>query len=305
NSKRSLGGYILNNFNYNNFSFSQGYRHQDVKIKGIKFNDSYEFVPFDSTLTEKALELSGTYKYRDTGLVFLSFSQSFRTPNTDDTNASNWYGDIEAQRTKNYEIGIKENIGKISISASTFISYTENEIFFRDTPHGNQNSDGTNKRKGTDLSLDLYLDKWIFKGSYSYIEHGAKSGAYKGKNIPGVPNNRFALGTVFQPNNKIKINLDMNYNGSSYFPTDDMNKYTKIGSYITVDGKISYNIFENLQIFAGINNIFDEQYFDYAQYSELELMPPSSYFPDGLIMTDYRIYPANGRNYYSGFKYSF
>ncbi|MGL4998429.1 MAG: TonB-dependent receptor, partial [Cetobacterium sp.] len=271
NSKRSLGGYILNKFSYNNFSFLQGYRHQDVKFKGIKPLGWFDYQPASYTFIEKALEFSGTYKYRDAGLLFMSFSQGFRTPNTDNINPGEWKGDVEAQRNKIYEIGIKENIGKLSISASTFISDTENEIFYQprsygDSPSGNKNLDGKSNRKGTDLSLELYLDKWTFKGSYSYIEHSIKSGSHEGKKIPGVPNNHFVLGTIFQPNSKTIINLGMNYNGSSYAISDDMKQTAKIDSYITVDSKISYNIFENLELFMGINNIFDEQYSNYTLY---------------------------------------
>ncbi|MGL6167223.1 MAG: TonB-dependent receptor [Fusobacteriaceae bacterium] len=307
NSKRSLGGYVLNKFNYNNFSFFQGYRNQDVRVGNYKqvgyFPVKTETVY--NTLTEEALELSGTYKYRDTGLLFISFSQGFRTPNTDELNPSYWSGEVEAQRNKIYEIGIKENIGKVLISASTFISDTENEIFYDAITYKNRNLEGKTKRKGTDLSLELYLDKWLFKGSYSYIEHSVKSGSYEGKKIPGVPNNRFALGTVFQANSKTKINLDMNYNGSSYYFSDYMNVGKKLDSYITVDSKISYNIFENLQLFMGINNIFDEKYSDFAANYASIIAPMPPFLPDGMVMNYYSYYPANGRNYYGGFKYSF
>lgn len=307
NSKRSLGGYLLNSMNFNNFSFSQGYRYQDIRVGNYKtvgwFPSRIE--QESKTLTEDVIEVSSTYKYRDGGLVFLSYSQGFRTPNTDELNPSYWSGEVEAQRTNVYEIGIKENIKNFSLSASTYISDTENEIFYDAITSKNRNLGGKTKRKGADLSLEMYLDKWTFRGSYSYIEHQMKSEAYVGKEIPGVPNNRLALGTVFQPNNKTKINLDMNYNGSSYYFSDYMNVGRKLESYITVDTKISYNIFENLQIFAGANNIFDEKYSDFAANYATIIAPMPPFLPDGMVFNYYSYYPANGRNYYAGFKYSF
>ncbi|MGL6167710.1 MAG: TonB-dependent receptor, partial [Fusobacteriaceae bacterium] len=297
NSKKSLGGYVLNKFNYNNFSFSQGYRYQDIKFKNYEQIGWFpqKFKSFDNSLTEKALEFSGTYKYRDTGLLFMSFSQGFRTPNTDELNGNYWSGEVEAQKNKTYEIGIKENIDKFSISASTFITDTENEIAYDGSK--NRNLEGITQRKGTDLSLELYLEKWIFKGSYSYLEHSIKSGPFEGKKIPGVPNNRFVLGTIFQPNNKTNINLNMNYNGSSEYFTDQMNIGERVDSHITVDSKISYNIFEDLQIFVGVNNIFDKKYSNFSANYGVAYPP--------FVMNMYAYYPANGRNYYGGFKYSF
>ncbi len=59
----------------------------------------------DKKFDNDSFELAANYLYSDTGSVYLSFTQGFRTPNADELVL--WSGDIDVQETKSYELGIK------------------------------------------------------------------------------------------------------------------------------------------------------------------------------------------------------
>ena len=82
--------------------------------------------------------------------------------------------------------------------------------------------------------------------------------------------------------------------GESYYNSDFNNEADKMDDYITVDVKAAYDFQNGLEIYAGIDNIFAEEYYEYA-----------GYYYSGSSGDNYYYYPAPERTYYAGFKYDF
>ena len=84
-------------------------------------------------------------------------------------------------------------------------------------------------------------------------------------------------------------NLDIYYSSKTYSTDDFANKLGKDNDYITVDTNLKYKFENGLEIYTGIRNLFDKEYSTIVTSN-----------------TQYKVYyPADGRSYYAGFKYSF
>lgn len=279
--KNSLGGFIINSSTIEKFRFTQGYRRQNIEYKGDRFATR--------KFKEDAIELTGSYLYSDSGYTYVSYTKGFRAPNTDEINA--WAGEFNPQKTETYEIGVKDFVGNTYISTSVFYIETENEIFYgvnkNDEFNKNRNLDGTSKRKGIEFSLEHYFDKLTISESITYMKTEFK----EGKDIPGIPNIKGVLNFNYKFNEKLSMNNSWEYYGKSYDSNDEANEREKIDSYLLSGLTFIYDFQDGLVINGGINNLFNEKYYDYVGYSSYSKTR--------------NYYPAPERNYYIGFKYSF
>lgn len=279
--KNSLGGFIINSYTIDRFRFTQGYRRQNIEYKGDRF--------VTRKFKEDAVELTGSYLYSDSGSTYVSYTKGFRAPNTDEINA--WAGEFNPQKTETYEIGVKDFVGNTYISTSVFYIETENEIFYgvnkNDEFNKNRNLDGTSKRKGIEFSLEHYFNKLTISESITYMKTEFK----EGKDIPGIPNIKGVLNFNYKFNEKLSMNNSWEYYGKSYDSNDEANERDKIDSYLLSGLTFVYDFQDGLVINAGINNLFNEKYYDYVGYSSYSKTR--------------NYYPAPERNYYIGFKYSF
>lgn len=289
--KNSLGGFIVNSYTIDKFRFTQGYRRQNIEYKGKNKNFS------EKKFKEDAVELTGSYLYSDSGSAYISYTKGFRAPNTDEINV--WDGEFNTQKTETYEIGVKDFVGNTYISTSVFYIETENEIYYDPTipnPNGwpgfNKNFEGTTKRKGVEFSLEHYFDKLTISESVTYMKTEFKDG----KDIPGIPNIKGVLNFNYKFNEKLSFNNSWEYYGKAYDNDDEANEREKTDSYILSGLTFIYDFQDGLVINAGINNLFNEKYYDYVGYKK----PSEKDEPFGKTY-----YPAAERNYYIGFKYSF
>lgn len=196
---------------------------------------------------------------------------------------------MKPQKTETYEIGIKDFIGNTYVSTSIFYIETENEIFYgvnkNDESYKNRNLDGTSKRKGVEFSLEHYFDKLTVSESITYMKTEFK----EGKDIPGIPNIKGILNFNYRFNEKLSFNNSWEYYGKAFANGDEKSVGKKVDDYILSGLSIVYDFQDGLVINAGINNLFNEKYYDYV----------------GGVDLDRYYYPAPERNYYIGFKYSF
>ncbi len=279
--KRSIGGFISDTYSLTDrLDFTGGIRQQQTKFK---YSNTSERKTYDTTVYDLALN----YKYSDTGSTFISYGTDFRTPTTDELITWGVYNpNLDPQTGKNIEIGIKDYIAETFISASVFHKIVEDEIYYDSNTKMNTNYDEDNKKIGFEILAERkIMKKLTLTGSYSYLQSEIDGGTQKGNKTPGVSENKFSLGTKYDLTEKLKSNLLLNYVGSSYAFDDQSNSSDKVDSYTTLDLNLSYKIDDSFDIYGGIKNLTDEEYYEYA----------SSY---GFY------YTAPERQYYIGFRYT-
>lgn len=286
----SYAEYIMNKTTVGKFQFTQGFRHEKVKLK--KRENKYSLNKDYSN--NNTYEFGINYLYSDTGNLYFNFSTANRVPTISELGS--WYGDVKTQKNKTYEIGLRDMISNTSIGVSAFIIDSKDEIYydkiFDPIAYGyNRNFDGKVRREGVQLSLAHYFEKLTLRENISYIQPKVKSGMYSGKEFAGVPRWQANVGATYNFTERFLANVDMYYMGKSYAQDDFSNYFGKQDDYTTVDLNISYTFDLGLEIYAGVRNLFDKEYYNAVITSQ---------------KTDTKVYyPADGRSFYTGFKYSF
>ncbi|WP_319371247.1 TonB-dependent receptor [uncultured Ilyobacter sp.] len=287
--KTSDSFFALNTYQWEKFQFVQGIRYEktsyDISYPGKTYNENSQY--------NTALDLSLNYLYSQTGSTYISYTKGYRTPNTSELGASS--DDIREQTHEYFELGIKDIILNSYVSASLFKFNAEDEIYLDkdDTTGGasgtNKNLEGESEKLGLELFAEQYLGKLTLSQTFTYLDTEMQDGPYEGKEVPGIPKYSFNLGANYQFTDRFRGNASLNYVGESYYNSDFNNQGEKIEEYITVDTRLTYDFKNGLEIYTGVNNIFGEEYYEYAKYSG----------------GSYTYYPAPERTYYAGLRYNF
>lgn len=323
-NKDTIATFVMNTYKYNDFEFTQGIRYEksDYEVTRTSATKITSSIPtmnketFSSQTFTKdednyAWELSGSYNYSDTGRTYLRYERGFTSPGpsllTNKYGGSYYLNNLNSQTYNSFEIGMSDYKGFTAINLSLFYSLTDKEIYtymssgMTNSNILNYNLDKT-ERYGFEIKLEQYIDKLTLSQTYQYINAEIKKGKEKlfdgngnvitgeslsGNKIAGVPEHRFTLGAKYDFTNNFNINGEVVYNGNSYI--NNNNKYGKQNNYVVTNIRANYNMDNGLSLFAGINNLFDEEYCTSVSYSQSE---------------GYTYDPAAERNYYVGFRYS-
>lgn len=285
NEKKSLGVYILNTNNYNNFIFKEGIRVENTRY-GESINKKYN---------SNAYELSMGYKYSDTGKIYLGYNSSFRTPNIDEINPLYGLGEkFKIQKNNEFELGVSDYYKGNTIDINVFYVNTKNEIYYN--PSGgygfgsNENIDGKTTRYGAEVKLGQKYDKFNLKESMTLLNTKIDDGIYKYSEIPGTSKVIFNLGGDYFLTDKLQLSANYSYRSSQYAISDFYNKKEKQKSYSVTNFDLKYDINSNFGLQVGINNVFNNKYNDYTVYSTVS---------DKLVS-----YPSDERIYYIKFDYT-
>ena len=233
------------------------------------------------SLREAAFDAGLGYKYNERSQVYANYARSYRYPATDEFFQSayesfDWWTwttrvfpavlntALKQQVGNNYEIGIKDNsFDLFKLSAAYYLIDNKNEIYLDPITYQNQNYHHT-IHHGLELEARTALfDKIDVYFNYTFQKAFFVGGKFASKTIPLVPENMITGGVNVEPINGLNINLAVNYTGSRYIVSDQMNNVSKLKSHITLDLGIFYEI-KNIRVFGSIKNLMGERYYSNA-----------------------------------------
>ncbi len=285
--KNQLGAFVMDTYKFSDrLSLNTGYRNENVKLS---YSSGKE-----KTYNENLVSLGTNYLYSDTGSIYTSFEQNYRTPTTDEYLTSGTYLEsLKPQKNNIIELGIREYVGNTYFTGAIFSNITEDEIYlnpknkFAGYYGTNENIPGKTERKGLELSTKTYFGDFTISQAYTHLNAKTKDGEYTGKVIPWVPENKYSANFGYNLSN-FSINAEYNYIGEMYAVSDLYNKADKVEDYSTINLKSSCKI-KDFNIYGGVNNLLNEKYNEYVvNYGY-----------------GYNYYPAEERNYYLGLSYEF
>ncbi|MCI7681516.1 MAG: TonB-dependent receptor [Fusobacterium necrophorum] len=297
-SRKSVGVFLTNNIKWENFIFTQGYRHQkikyDVKDKLYPSPNHKQKILLDKTFQQDAYELTANYLLSDTGSIYASYTKAFRAPTADEAGRWRKGYDVKIQEADTFEVGGKFAWEDWYISGSIFHTRTENEILYIAYEDGklgkNYNLPGKNIRQGIELSLEQYLEKLTLRESFHYLKHKIKKGTFAGNKIPGVPQYIYSLGMDYRILDHVIWSNSFHYYGSAYGNYDYHNKFGKQKGHTELNTSLRYEMKNGLSFYGGIHNLLDKEYFT----------PKLNAAGTGM-----NYYYGSRRNYYIGFQYTF
>lgn len=261
---------------------------------------------FDKDLALNAYDLGINYKLSDTSSIFANYNRSYQAPDIDRFFNSTWVniggtwvqtvssfnGFIEPSKARNFTVGYNNIQKNNKLKISLFRTNLTNEIYYYSVGGTRRN---TNIDKSHKYGLEIF-DKYLINDNlftsinYSYIiakidEENEGSGAYNGKDLPGVSKHNVTVNLGYNYN-KYKTVLSHTYRSSTYAANDFGNSFSqKQEAYKSTDLTMTYN-YKNVEVFGKVQNLFDES--------------------NGLWINDDSIYPVNfERTYNFGTKIKF
>ena len=290
---KSTGLFMLNQTNYDSGLLVRYGIRYDINDIGT---DSSSSIILDKLNPSVGL----SYKVNSNDNIFFSFGTSFETPTMNElSNNPNGVGlneDLKSSSSLNYEIGWRKSVSNLTLEAIAYAISSENEILpyeLEQFPGKNfyQNV-GSTSRFGIELNSQVSFKGGRINLSYTLSKNKFEDFIIDNNNladnlIPGIPSQMLDLDLIFKLSRGRSLIISNRLIGERH--ADNANE-TLISSYNLLNLKYSKDIFSNSEIFLGVNNAFNQEYYDNIRINAFG----KRYYE-----------PAPKRNFYFGINFSF
>ncbi|MBF6607894.1 MAG: TonB-dependent receptor [Flavobacterium sp.] len=247
NQQRSVGAasVLFKNADVSKFGYQIGIRQE--------FTDNYQS-PF-------LFSAGAKYKIGQSYSIRSNVSRNFRIPTFNDLY---WSGggneNLMPETSYQAEIGNEFSFQQATVSVTAYYSKTENMIQWLPGqttlwfPQNVKEVTGYGVEAVANVKKSIGKNYFTLAGTYAYTVSENEAG----KQLIYVPFHK-ATGALSYQRSKISANIQMLYNGSVFFRTDNNPRYT-VDAYELVNITVGYKI-SKATIGATVNNIFDKRYF--------------------------------------------
>ncbi|MEM9530519.1 MAG: TonB-dependent receptor [Pseudomonadota bacterium] len=183
--------------------------------------------------------------------------------------------DLNPEESQGWDLGVTSRLldGALTLDLTYFDADLENEIvsFFdlTDFLSTSVNLDEDSERKGVEFAADYRSDAWTLSASYTWLDASEPAGdeVRRPEHIASL-----SAGYTFA-GGRAQVSGNLNYNGSQ-LDTDFRNFFvtfaaerTRLSSYVLADLQGRYRLSNELELYARINNLFDEDYEEVLSYA--------------------------------------
>ncbi|MGL4670742.1 MAG: TonB-dependent receptor family protein [Cetobacterium sp.] len=299
-TKETHSVFILNRNPIGKFEFTQGIRYEyadyntDRSYRKSGSSPTHTTIQRKTTMENMAYELVGNYLYSETGNVYVKAEKGFTSPTpsqlVDKLDGEYINNDLESETYVTYEFGFKDYVFSSFVSGAIYLTETKDEIATENLAKMdfiNYNI-GKTRRYGLELNAEQYFGKLTVREGYSLVKTEIlkdQDKTIEGNEISNIPTNRVNVALDYLVNPKVNVILNTVYSSGYYLNNNntDGKQNENIVSHLT----LNYKPTESLRVYTGINNLFNEKYYN-------------------SISTDGKEYnPAAERSFYAGFKYNF
>lgn len=238
------------------------------------FGDAQQ-LPLDQAQTNTAVLGGLEHRFNEVFTGFARAASAFRTPNVDERVSSGpmfdaFFNpvannfDIKTQTSYDVETGLRVNAGRFEMQSSVYDMELTNEIHYNPVSFYNYNLDPT-RRYGSETSASYRInDSLQLRGGFTYTRAVFREGQYAGSDVPLVSRYSGSAGVSWDIFDKYLVfDATLRAWSSRRMDNDQQNLQPKIPANATVDVKLS-GAYERYFWSAGINNLFNVAYYDYA-----------------------------------------
>ena len=232
---------------------------------------------------------------------------------------------------RTYEAGLRgrhdfgENVGTFGWKLGVFRTDNQDDILNVPDPvqqgFGYFQNVGATRRQGIEAEANFKADRYSLYASYSYIDATFRNALTLGSNspfadangniqvspgnrIPLIPRHRLKIGGEYEVTPEFKVGADVVAVGSQYFAGDGSNQFQQLPAYAVVNADMSYQVTKNVQLYARVENLFDNRYYTYGTFFDTTQVP--NFGAGGAAFADPRsLSPAQPRSFYAGMKATF
>jgi outer membrane receptor protein involved in Fe transport len=140
-------------------------------------------------------------------------------------------------------------------------------------------AEATLKSKQVELSASYafvdarFLDSFQLATNSPAADANGNIQVLPGDVIPSVPRQQIKLRADYNLTDAWKIGGDMLYVSSQYFAGDASNQEPQLPAYTVFNLHSSYQVQKNVQIYARVDNVFDNRYATYGTFFETDAIP--------------------------------
>ncbi|HET7880179.1 MAG TPA: TonB-dependent receptor [Acetobacteraceae bacterium] len=178
--------------------------------------------------------------------------------------------------------------GRLSYNLALFRSNLDDDIAFINSPTQGRAffaNIGQTRRQGLDIGVQLKTEHWFAYVGYTHIDATFQSGfieaagsnpaadadgniaVRKGNRLPGIPANQVKFGGGYRVTDKWTINASAIFASSAFLFGDEANLNPPLSPYFTLNLATTYQLTENVQLFAWAQNITNAHYDTFGTFS--------------------------------------
>jgi iron complex outermembrane receptor protein len=292
--------------------------------------------------------LGATYKLGRNATLYAGYSTNNRAPTAGEIECSNplqpcllptsLAGDPPNLRqviAHTTELGLRGQFATTSKpahlawNAGVFRTNSEDDIYGISTSvsSGYFQNIGSTRRQGVETGLNYQTQRWSAYAQYSYIDATFRSPltlnspsnplrdqngnihVVPGDRLPLIPGNRLKLGTDFSLSPRWSVGGSLQLASGSFYKGDESNQNPELPGFHVASLRSSYRVGKQLEIFANVQNLFDERYSTVGLLSDPTGVGAPG-IPAGAQANDPRVdnrfqSPAMPRAYFGGLRVSF
>ena len=185
--------------------------------------------------------------------------------------------------------------GTITLKLSAFSTRSDNDIMLVATPvngFGYFRNAGTTQRRGIDANLEYHGQALRLRLGYSLLDATFRDSLILSSNSPSadadglitvspgnrismLPRQRVTLALDYDLTRSWSLGADLRWQSSMVLAGDESNQQPPLPSNATVNLHAGWKIRPGAEIFVDVENLFDQQYYTYGAFTELDGLPPS------------------------------
>lgn len=267
--------------------------------RGTNLNGHSRFTHFNPAA-------GATYKVSPALTAFLGYSINNRAPTASEIECSDplqpcllpssLAGDppnLKQVIAHTFEVGLRghpatASSAPLTWNASLFRTDLEDDIYGIATSvsTGFFQNIGSTRRQGVETGINYQGQRWSAYGQYSYIDAvfgspltlNSPSNPFRdangeihvqpGDRLPGIPKNRFKVGADYFLSSVWSVGASVVLVSNQFYHGDESNQNPPLPGYTVVSLRSSYRVGKQFEIFANIQNLFDERYATYGLFSD-------------------------------------
>ena len=149
---------------------------------------------------------------------------------------------------------------------------------------------GDTRRQGIEAAIGYRSERWLVQAGYSLVDAtfesaltlaspnnpaavGGLINVRPGDHLPLIPQHRLKTGAEYAITPAWKLGADLIVASDQYLRGDEANQNPKIATYWVVNLHASYDLTENVRIFALVQNLFDKKYETFGTFFEPNRVP--------------------------------
>lgn len=197
-----------------------------------------------------------------------SFGEGFKTPTLFQLYSDYGNTELKPESSDSWDFGLTQRLldGRIEAGVIWFERQTRNQIIFvscaapfagicTERPFGTYDNVARSRAEGLEFTLGLRpVDALKIQAAYSFID---AENELTGKDLPRRPRHSVNLSADYDWAFGLKTGFSVTHVGSSF---DNASNTRKLEGYVLVDLRAVYPVTDRVELFARVENLFDEQY---------------------------------------------